>query len=251
MGSQRATASAPRGKTSKVLPSSLYLFFGFRQFSHSFTEVHEAIQNHDLSGARQALQHWVGDELDASHLSESEIIAIALEKAIIGAHRHVFGVFFWFLMPIGPAGVVLYRLADKASQRWEQFGFNLSEAAKHFFFILDWVPVRLSAISFAIVGNFEDAIYAWRNLTSKWADPLSAVLLASGSGALGVRLGEPMREPTSDEALARAEAGEPPIYEIGYEPSERSMRSAIGLVWRALIVCMVVLAMLTIALWLG
>ena len=154
-------------------------------------------------------------------------------------------------MPIGPAGVVLYRLADKASLRWEQYGFNLSEAAKHFFYILDWLPVRLSAMSFAIVGNFEDSVYAWRNLTSKWSDPLSAVLLASGSGALGVRLGEPLREPTSDEALSRAETGEPPVYEIGKEPSEHSMRSAIGLVWRALIVCMVVLAMLTIALWLG
>ncbi len=60
-----------------------------------------------------------------------------------------------------------------------------------------------------------------------------------------------MWERTSDEALSRVEAGEPPIYEIGHEPSERSMRSAIGLVWRALIVCMAVLAMLTIALWLG
>jgi adenosylcobinamide-phosphate synthase len=229
----------------------VYLFFGFRQFSHSFTEVHEAIQNHDLPAARSALQSWLGDEIDASRLSETEIIALALEKAIIGAHRHVFGVFFWFLMPIGPAGVVLYRLADKASLRWESFGSNLSEAAKHFFYILDWAPVRLSAMSFAIVGNFEDSVYAWRNLTSKWSDPLTAVLLASGSGALGVRLGEPLREPTSDEALARAEAGEPPIYEIGHEPSERSMRSAIGLVWRAIIVCMAVLAMLTIALWMG
>ena len=229
----------------------VYLFFGFRQFSHSFTEVHEAIQNHDVPAARVALHNWLGDDIDVAHLSETEIIALALEKAIIGAHRHVFGVFFWFLVPIGPAGVVLYRLADKASLRWEQYGFNLSEAAKHFFYILDWLPVRLSAMSFAIVGNFEDSVYAWRNLTSKWSDPLSAVLLASGSGALGVRLGEPLREPSSDEALARAEAGEPPVYEIGNEPSERSMRSAIGLVWRALIVCMMVLAMLTIALWLG
>jgi hypothetical protein len=60
---------------------------------------------------------------------------------------------------------------------------------------------------------------------------------------LGVRLGEPLREASSDEALARAEAGEPPVYEIGNEPSERSMRSAIGLVWRALIVCMMVYVM--------
>jgi adenosylcobinamide-phosphate synthase len=127
----------------------------------------------------------------------------------------------------------------------------LGEAARHFFYVLDWIPARVTAMGFAIVGNFEDSVYAWRNLTSKWSDPLDAVLLASGSGALGVRLGEPLREPSSSEALARAEAGELPIYEIGVEPSERTMRSAIGLVWRAVIAWMALLLMLTIALWLG
>jgi adenosylcobinamide-phosphate synthase len=106
-------------------------------------------------------------------------------------------------------------------------------------------------MGFAIVGNFEGAIYSWRYLSGKWSDSLSAVILASGSGALGVRLGEPMSEPDSSEALRMAEAGEPVIYEVGLEPTERTMRSAIGLVWRLVIVWMALLIMLTIALWLG
>ncbi len=229
-----------------------YLFFGFRQFSHSFTAVHEAIQNHDLPAARSALGEWYGPELDVSELTELEVISLALERAILGSHRHVFGVLFWFLMPMGPAGVVLYRLADMAAERWSKKGdFNLSESARHFFYVLDWVPARITAIGFAIVGNFEGAVYAWRNLTQKWPDQLLAVVLASGSGALGVRLGEPLSEPDSDEALRMAEAGEPIIYEVGMEPTERTMRSAVGLVWRAIIVWMALLAMLTIALWLG
>jgi adenosylcobinamide-phosphate synthase len=48
-----------------------------------------------------------------------------------------------------------------------------------------------------------------------------------------------------------AEAGESAVYEVGLEPSERTMRSAIGLVWRTVIFCLILLAMLTIALWLG
>ncbi|MDP3620929.1 MAG: CobD/CbiB family protein [Polynucleobacter sp.] len=230
----------------------VYLFFGFRQFSHSFTAVHIAIQNHDLPAARAALAAWYGPELDASELSEVEVISLALEKAIIGAHRHVLGVLFWFLVPIGPAGVVLYRFADTASQRWTQMGdFHLSQAARHFFYILDWIPSRITAVVFAIVGNFEGAMYAWRYLTQKWSDSLSAVILAAGSGALGVRLGEPLSEPDSDEALRMAEAGESVVYEVGLEPSERTMRSAIGLVWRTIVFWMALLAMLTIALWLG
>jgi adenosylcobinamide-phosphate synthase len=230
----------------------VYLFFGFRQFSHSFTAVHIAVQNHDLPAARQALADWYGPELDASNLSEVEVISLALEKAIIGSHRHVLGVLFWFLLPMGPAGVVLYRFADIASQRWTQMGdFHLSQAARHFFYVLDWVPARITAMLFAIVGNFEGAIYSWRHLTQKWHDSLNAVILASGSGALGVRLGEPLSEPDSDEALRMAEAGESIIYEVGSEPSERTMRSAIGLVWRTIVFWLILLAMLTTALWLG
>ena len=229
-----------------------YLFFGFRQFSHSFTVVHEAIESHDLPAARNALGEWYGPEYDVSDLSEADVISLALERAIIDSQHHVFGVLFWFLMPMGPAGVVLYRLADTASQRWSERGdFNLSEAARHFFYVLDWIPARITAMGFAIVGNFEGAVYAWRHLTQKWSDSLSAVILAAGSGALGVRLGEPLSEPDSDEALRMAEAGEPLIYEIGLEPTERTMRSAIGLVWRLVIVWMALLLMLTIALWLG
>ena len=230
----------------------VYLFLGFRQFSHSFTLVHEAIEAHDLPAARAALGQWYGPELDTTNLTETEVISLALERAIIGSHRHVFGVLFWFMMPMGPAGVVLYRLADIAAQRWSERGdYNLGEASRHFFYVLDWIPARITAIGFAIVGNFEGAVYAWRYLTQKWSDPLSAVILAAGSGALGVRLGEPLSEPDSDEALRMAEAGEPLVYEVGSEPTERTMRSAVGLVWRLVIAWMILLLMLTIALWLG
>ncbi|SNX28172.1 adenosylcobinamide-phosphate synthase [Polynucleobacter meluiroseus] len=229
-----------------------YLFFGFRQFSHSFTLVHEAIKCHDLPGARVALMEWYGPELDATNLSETDVISLALERAILDSHHHVFGVLFWFLMPMGPAGMVLYRLAFTAAQRWSEKGdFNLSEAARHFFYVLDWIPARITAIGFAVVGNFEGAVYSWRHLTSKWSDTLSAVILASGSGALGVRLGEPLSAPDSNQALLMAEAGEPVIYEVGSEPNERAMRSAVGLVWRLVIVWMALLLMTTTALWLG
>jgi len=229
-----------------------YLFFGFRQFSHSYTKVHEAIEIHDLPAARAALAEWYGPDLDVSNLNETEVISLALERAIVGAHRHVFGVLFWFLMPLGPAGIVMYRLADTAITRWTAKGdFNLSEAARYFFYVIDWIPSRITAMGFAIVGNFEDAAYAWRHLTHKWSDSINAVILSAGSGALGVRLGEPLTEPDSDQSLLMAEAGEPQIYEIGIEPSERTMRSAVGLVWRLVIVWLALLLMLTIALWLG
>lgn len=60
-----------------------------------------------------------------------------------------------------------------------------------------------------------------------------------------------MSEPDSDEALRMAETGEPVVYEVGLEPNERTMRSAIGLVWRLVIAWMTLLLMLTSLFWLG
>jgi adenosylcobinamide-phosphate synthase len=185
-------------------------------------------------------------------MSESEVIRLTLEQAIIGAHRHVFGPIFWFMLPFGPAGVVLYRLSELAAQRWPaQASSSLGSAARSLFQVIDWIPVRLTAIGFAIVGNFEDAIYGWRFHLRKWSNELEAIILAAGAGALGVRLGAPLPEPDSDEALRMAESGEPPIYDLGIEASLRSLRSAVGLVWRAVILWLTLIALMTISVWLG
>ncbi len=230
----------------------VYLFLGFRQFSHPFTAIHEALLERDLDEARRLLSEWQGAGVNTETMSESEVIRLALERAIVGSHRHVFGVIFWFMVPIGPAGVVLYRLADLASERWpSQASVSLGQAARTFFHSIDWLPTRLTAIGFAIVGNFEDAVYGWRFHLRKWGNELEAVILAAGAGAIGVRLGSPLPEPDSDEALRMAEAGEPPIIDLGAEASVRSMRSAVGLVWRAVILWLVLIALMTISVWLG
>jgi adenosylcobinamide-phosphate synthase len=230
----------------------VYLFLGFRQFSHPFTAIQKALLDRNLDEARRLLADWQGAGVNTETMSESEVIRLALERAIVGAHRHVFGVIFCFMLPIGPAGVVLYRLADTAAQRWPaQASSSLGIAARSFFRVIDWLPTRLTAIGFAIVGNFEDAMYGWRYHLRKWGNDLEAVILASGAGALGVRLGAPLPEPSSDEALRLAEAGEPTVIDIGHEASIRSMRSAVGLVWRAVILWLVVIAMMTISVWLG
>lgn len=231
----------------------VYLFLGFRQFSHPFTAIHEALQDRNLNLARSLLSDWVGPGVNTEVLSESEVIRLSLERAIVGAHRHVFGVIFWFMVPvIGPAGVILYRLAHMSAERWPvTASASLGQAARRFFQWIDWVPVRLTAIGFAIVGNFEDAVYGWRFHRAKWSNEIDAVILAAGAGALGVRLGSPLPEPSSSEALRLAESGEPPIIDIGVEASLRSLRSAIGLVWRAVVLWLAVIALVSISALIG
>jgi adenosylcobinamide-phosphate synthase len=224
----------------------LYLAMGFRQFSHFFTEIQMALRMGEIERARQLLGEWRGQ--GAERLGSPEIARLAIEQGILSSHRHVFAPLLWFMV-FGPAGAVLYRLSFDVTQYWpasagpQQETGHFGEFARQTFQVLDWVPARLTAVTFAIVGDFEDAVYCWRTQASQWTDAASGILLSSGAGALGVRLGLPLPEAVGIEA--RPELG------VGEDADVEHLQSAIGLVWRALVLCLLLLALLTMASWVG
>ncbi|WP_206953003.1 CobD/CbiB family protein [Trinickia acidisoli] len=228
----------------------VYFTLGFRQFSHYFTDIHLALNNDDVPRAREILAEWTG--MDTVDMPVGEIVRHTLIHAVVASHRHVFGVFFWFLVPIGPAGAVLYRISEYLARNWSVSAGERTAAfgtfARNAFLVIDWLPARLTALGFAIVGNFEDAIYAWRNHARQWPDTNEGVLLAAGSGALGARLAGPLAEPSSLDALGASDGG--PMT-VGDDCTPRTLQSAVGLVWRAVILWMILLLMLTIAVWVG
>lgn len=224
----------------------LYFLLGFRQFSHYFTDIQLALRMGELDRARRLLEEWRGHGAD--RLGSAEIARLAIEQGILSSHRHVFAPLFWFLA-LGPAGAVLYRLGLAVAENWQRAGGPLDEHpqfgefARQAFQVLDWLPARMTAATFAIVGDFEDAVYCWRTQASQWSDAASGILLASGAGALGIRLGLPLPDETGIEA--RPELG------LGDDADVDHLQSAIGLVWRALVLCLLLLALLTVASWVG
>lgn len=223
----------------------LYLTMGFRQFSHAFTEIVESLRTGDLDRARELLTEFRGES--AAEYSGNEIAKVAIEEGLVNSHRHVFGVIFWFLILPGPSGALLYRLAGLLEQKWgaratQEYG-DFGKFAQRMFHYLDWIPVRLTAMSFAIAGDFEDAVYCWRAQAAAWLDPEQGVVLASGAGALGVRLGETLHH--NGTVNFRPELG------LGDEADVNSMTSAVGMIWRTLVIWMFILALLTVARWVG
>jgi adenosylcobinamide-phosphate synthase len=222
----------------------LYLTMGFRQFSHYFRQIAQALRDGDVAKAREYLARWRGEP--ATDLTASEVTRLALELALVGSHRHVFGPVAWFLV-LGPAGAVIYRLSAILTEVWAARGEAESEEfsrfAQRFFFSYDWAPARLTAASFAIVGNFEDAIYCWRTQTASWTAGADGVLVASGAGALGVRLGDAVHE--GGTVKIRPELG------TGDEADVDYMASATGLIWRALVLWMFLVFIVTVAHSLG
>ncbi len=219
----------------------LYLTMGFRQFSHHYTEIQLALREEDLSRARQLLETWQGRS--AYNLGSSDIARLSIEGALAASHRHVFAVLLWFVLLPGPCGALLYRLAMIVRERWATKG---GESGKDFatfsaqsFSIIDWLPVRVTAAAFAIVGDFEDAAYCWRTQAGAWPDRDLGIVLAAGAGALGVQLGQPVVDGV--ELADRAELG------LGEPADVDFMQSAVGLVWRATVLWMLLLFLLGLA----
>jgi adenosylcobinamide-phosphate synthase len=237
----------------------LFFALGFRQFSHRGTEIQIALANGDLDAARRELTAWkqLSDPgYSAADLPQDEVVRQAIEHGLLLAQRHVFGVFFWFVLLPGPVGAVFYRLAEHVARAWnhppppgtpaDRFG----EFARTAFAWIDWAPARVTALGFAIVGDFEGAIYCWRQVSRERATgdlPLPdsrTVILATASGALGLRL-----MPSAEAARYFDEAGNEGAGLA--EPGAPALRAVVGLVWRAMLLWLVLLLALTLANWLA
>lgn len=233
----------------------VYLTLGFRRYSHYFTSIQLALNSGDEATARALLAKWTGQ--DTTGMEVNDIARVAVEQALVTTHRNVFGVFFWFLMPCGPAGALMYRVAEHLTVAWNESAHMKNEAFGRFagraFYWIDWIPARLTAIAFAIVGNFEDAVYAWRNFAHRWSDEAIGIIISAGGGAMGLRLGTsehvaadviPADASTVDSTVLEADS--PP----GEEATARALQSTVGLVWRALLLWMLLLLLLSLTAWL-
>ena len=233
----------------------LFFALGFRQFSHPITVIQAALEQGDVDEARRVFASWrrnTDPAFDPTELSESEIARQSIEFGLLAAHRHVFGVLFWFLVLPGPSGAVLYRLSEYLARHWNRplaagdagippdlFG----QFAQLAYAWIDWLPARLTALGFAIVGDFEGALYCWRNTTVESrpnAVSDRVLILAAASGAMGIRLlsaidSAKYLDPAAQEGAGLAEAG------------AESLRSAVGLAWRAMVLWLVLLLLLTLA----
>lgn len=219
----------------------LYYTMGFRHSSHFFTRIHAALRAQDLYHARKLIGEWRGHQHEQS--GSEEIVRLSLEQGIVGAHRQVFAIIICFILLPGPSGAVLYRMAAYFAREWgARTDLEIGEFgtfAHRAFNVIDWLPSRVTAMAFAIVGDFEDAAHCWRTQASSWPDRNEGILLASGAGALGVQLGQPIQE--SGELLDRPVLGTGDIAEVAY------LQSFVGLVRRTLVLYVLGLMILSLS----
>lgn len=234
----------------------LYVTLGFRQFSHHFTEVRAALERGDEMAARRALAEW--RKLPLEVVPAADLVKHVIECSALSVHRHVLGVLvcfvvFW-LLGLGPAGAVLFRLGDyvDAACRAKTAGSatggmsgalvvwgarqpseGACRAAAQAWRWINHVPARATALAFAVVGNFEEAVANWRQEAWGHDDPHDGIVLAATAGALNLRMGaNPSVQNTEPTAV---------------QPQLAHLTSLVGLVWRSVVLWMLFLALVTLA----
>jgi adenosylcobinamide-phosphate synthase len=232
----------------------LYTCLGFRQFSFHFTQIRDALLVDDEVLARKNLALW--QRVPVSPGTRSELIGQVLEASVQASHRHVFGVLAWFSVlaafGLGPMGAVIYRLSEFVLRYWQHqseqhhqpVSVALRDKAKTNWYWVDWIPSRITAFGFAVVGNFEEAVDGWRRCAEQGQLDNDGVLLAASAGAMNVCL--PSVESTlMQRGISGQETAQRPKPELAH------LAIVVGLVWRTVVMWIVLLALLTMARLLG
>jgi adenosylcobinamide-phosphate synthase len=162
----------------------LYLCLDVYRLGKTANGVAQALVSGDLHEANAQLRDLTGK--GAPELNEATIARSAVEGVLKQGNSLVVSPIFWFLL-LGPFGAVLQRLSSILDMLWghryERFA-EFGWAAARFDDLLGWIPARITALSYALMGSFEDALHCWRKRMGVWSDINSGPLLASGFGAM-------------------------------------------------------------------
>ena len=177
----------------------LYFCLGLRSLRDHNLPIQQALENQDLPLARQLTSYIVSRDTadaDADYLAKA-----SAESVLENGCDAVFGTLFWFAIG-GGAGAVLYRLSNTLDAMW---GYRTPRylrfgcVAARIDDVLNFVPARLTAITYALLGKTRLALTCWRQQAPAWSSPNAGPVMAAGAGALGIALGGSARYDGIDE----------------------------------------------------
>ncbi len=205
-----------------------WLAIGWQSLRQHGQWVAEALLAGDITTARTKLS-WIVSR-DTSQLTEAEISRGCIESLLENGSDAIFAALFW-LAVAGALGVVLYRLSNTLDAMWgyrnerfEQFG----KAAARIDDILNFIPARLTALTYAVAGHFPTAIKSWHLQGSQWYSPNAGVVMAAGAGALQIALG--------GNAVYHGKEKSRPTLGMGATPQASDVPRAIKLLDRSVLI---------------
>lgn len=213
----------------------LYFAIAPRSLREHAERVAAACSASDLPAARQAAGMLVSR--DTSLLDEEAVARATVESVLENGNDAVFAALFWFVLA-GAPGVLLYRLGNTLDAMWgyrnaryNYFGW----AAARLDDAMNFIPARLTALSYALLGNTRSAFHCWRQQAAVWGSPNAGPVMAAGAGALRVRLG--------GAAIYHGMLEQRPLLGCGMAVGAADIARAVRLVRHTLFVWLLVIAL--------
>ncbi len=167
----------------------LYFCLGLRSLRDHMLPIRQALEANDLMRARQLTSRIVSR--DTERADAGAIAKAAVESTLENGNDAVFGTLFWFVVAGGP-GALLFRLANTLDAMWGyrtsrflSFGWMAARADDG----LNWIPARLTALSYLLLGDARRARHCWKTQAAAWPSPNAGPVMSAGAGALGLALG--------------------------------------------------------------
>lgn len=177
-------------------------------------------------GNEQSAFHYGLLFLRQTTAQDANVLARAItERIFLHADVYLFAVIFWYVVS-GPAGAVVYAATRAFADLAHTPENSHPTAAQKIQMLLDWIPARLTALSYALVGHFG---YTFAYLRRNFARLMP-------SGKLSYQAG-----------LAAMEQDENNLLLADYEENQ----AALDLVNRGLMVWIVIIALCTLAAWIA
>jgi adenosylcobinamide-phosphate synthase len=199
----------------------LYFALGARSLAEHADAVAKPLAAGDLEAARAQVGRMVSRS--TATLSATDVARAGTESVLENGNDAVFGALLWFCLLGGP-GALLFRLANTLDAMWGyrtprylEFG----RAAARIDDALNWLPARLTALTYALLGRTRVALRCWRTQAPAWDSPNAGPVMAAGAGALEVELG--------GAAWYHGELEQRPTLGAGSPPNAGSLRQAVRL----------------------
>lgn len=216
----------------------LYFSIGARSLTQHAQQIYVPLSQHNLDEARHTISMIVSR--DTNQLNENEIATATVESVLENGNDAIFGAIFWFIL-LGGAGTLMFRLANTLDAMWGyktprflHFGW----AAARIDDLLNLIPARLTALSYALCGHTISALRCWSSQARTWYSPNAGPVMATGAGALQIKLG--------GAAVYHGVCKQRPILGLGKPASTQDILRAIRLINHSLWLWCVVIVITTI-----